>query len=411
MTTQLIGSLIVAVLIPYVIRVATLGVADDIAIVNVTAFGAVAAILGSVWIYRNIYTYPGAEMGSYIIPANLIAFGTLFAVFLITRLEYSRVLLMAAIVLSLAWNYFVALKAQAEQRLVIGILPLGQARDLMSYPTVDWTLIRDHQDSGEQYDAIATDLRIDLPDAWERKLADYALGGVAVLHYKHLKESLSGRVELEHLYESSSGSLLPNPAYLKIKSAIDWVAALIFVIAALPFLCIVALLIKLSSPGPAFFTQPRIGYQGKPFTVYKFRTMRHRTPEEIEQESVDAVITRENDDRITPIGRILRKTRIDELPQVLNILLGQMSWIGPRPEAAMLSQSYDRKIAFYRYRHVVRPGITGWAQVSQGHVTDLDDIRYKLHYDFYYIKYFSPWLDMLILAKTIWVVISGKGAK
>ena len=401
----------IAVAIPYAIRVATLGVADDISIVNVTALSCVVATFCFVWIYRNIYVYPGAEAGSYIIPANLVAFGTLFVLFLITRLEYSRVLLMAATSLSLAWGFFVALKAQAEQRLAIGILPLGQAPDLLSFPTVDWSVVSENEDIGERYDAIATDLRIDLPDVWDRKLADYALSGVTVLHYKHLKESLSGRVELEHLYESSSGSLLPNPAYLKIKGALDWMLALIFAIVALPFLCIIALMIKSSSPGPALFRQMRMGYQGVPFTVYKFRTMRHRTFEEIEKESLDGAITRENDDRITRLGRILRQTRIDELPQVLNILLGQMSWIGPRPEAMQLSQTYDQQIAFYRYRHVVRPGITGWAQVSQGHVTNLDDIRHKLHYDFYYIKYFSPWLDMLIVVKTLWVVISGKGAK
>jgi len=122
-------------------------------------------------------------------------------------------------------------------------------------------------------------------------------------------------------------------------------------------------------------------------------------------------MTQSDDDRITRVGRFLRQTRLDELPQILNIVRGEMSWIGPRPEAVPLSQWYENEIPFYSYRHIIRPGISGWAQVQQGHVTDLDAVSQKLAYDFYYVKHFSAWLDMVITFRTIPTMIGGFGAR
>ena len=110
-------------------------------------------------------------------------------------------------------------------------------------------------------------------------------------------------------------------------------------------------------------------------------------------------------------GAFLRRTRIDELPQIINILKGEMSWIGPRPEAEVLSSWYTGEIPFYRYRHVVKPGISGWAQVNQGHVAAVDEVHEKLQYDFFYVKYFSPWLDTLILFKTVRTMLTGFGSR
>ena len=170
----------------------------------------------------------------------------------------------------------------------------------------------------------------------------------------------------------------------------------------------VALAIKLESPGPVFFRQRRRGYRGGTFKVVKFRTMSYRADFEAGREEM---MTRPSDVRITRVGRFLRRTRIDELPQIWNVLMGEMSWIGPRPEALSLSEWYESELPFYAYRHIVRPGISGWAQVNQGHVTDLESVHEKLHYDFYYIKNFSVWLDLLILGKTIATVLSGQGAR
>src|SRR5690606_22361394 len=151
--------------------------------------------------------------------------------------------------------------------------------------------------------------------------------------------------------------------YIKIKQTIDWLAALIVLIVTSPLLLVLALLIRLESPGPALFRQERVGYRGAVFTLYKFRSMRDGDDGSLAVR--DKAITREGDPRITRIGRVLRRSRLDELPQLINILRGEMSWIGPRPEAVVLSRWYDAELAFYPYRHIVRPGITGWAQVNQ----------------------------------------------
>ena len=124
-----------------------------------------------------------------------------------------------------------------------------------------------------------------------------------------------------------------------------------------------------------------------------------------------SLATDDADPRITRVGRVIRKYRLDELPQIINILLGQMSWIGPRPEPEILTRWFAAEIPYYRYRHVVKPGISGWAQVNQGYVSGVDGINTKLQYDFYYIKYFSPWLDLLILFRTIKTMLTGFGAK
>ena len=168
-------------------------------------------------------------------------------------------------------------------------------------------------------------------------------------------------------------------------------------------------MIRIDSKGPALYRQTRAGYRGKPFTVYKLRTMVDVPP--AATGTREAAITRDNDPRVTRIGRVLRRTRIDELPQIINILEGTMSWIGPRPEAQVLSDWFETALPFYRYRYIVRPGITGWAQVNQGHVAEEHQVLEKLHYDFFYIKNFSLWLDVLIIFRTVSTIVSGFGAR
>ena len=169
--------------------------------------------------------------------------------------------------------------------------------------------------------------------------------------------------------------------------------------------------IRFDSTGPVLFRQERMGYRGLPFIMYKFRTMRPRAAVGDEEAAREDAMTRAQDDRITRVGRFLRKWRIDELPQIINVFRGEMSWIGPRPEAVALSRWYEAEIPFYLYRHIVRPGLTGWAQVNQGHVTSVEDVWEKLNFDFYYVKNFSAWLDALILFRTIPTMLSGYGSK
>lgn len=405
---QLAGCVLLAAFLPYVLRLVSLPQGETTTLLHQTLLGSVIAILAGTWLYRNLTTYPGVEESSYILPSFSVSYSFILLVFLLGRFEYNRLLLIVGYLGSLIWFYAIYFYAQRERRLKIGLLRYGAVDILRDVDWIDWVDIDGVDSDVRGLDAIATDLRIDLPNEWDGRLADYALAGLPVYHFKHLLESLSGRVELEHLSENSFGSLSPTNAYMSAKHAIDWVFAAVLTIPALPLFLLVAIAIRIESPGPAIFKQRRIGYRGQPFRVYKFRTMR------VEGHSDDvreAAMTRSADSRVTSLGRLLRHSRLDELPQIFNILKGEMSWIGPRPEAEVLSQWYQAEIPFYRYRHIVRPGITGWAQVTQGHVADVMDVKNKLYYDFYYIKNFSPWIDLLIVARTVRTVLTGFGSK
>jgi lipopolysaccharide/colanic/teichoic acid biosynthesis glycosyltransferase len=256
-------------------------------------------------------------------------------------------------------------------------------------------------------DALVADFSAEMPDEWEAFLADAALAGRVVYQHKQLSESLTGRVELTHLSENNFGSLVPMRGWFHLKGIADFLLALMLLPLALPAMALAGLAIRLEDRGSILFRQSRIGHAGNRITVYKFRTMRQV---EVEDER-RAAMTDDDDDRITRVGAFLRRYRLDELPQIFNILKFEMSWIGPRPEAEVLSVWYTSELPFYRYRHVVKPGISGWAQVNQGHVADVEEVHRKLQYDFYYIKYFSPWLDLLILFRTIKTMMTGFGAK
>ena len=396
---QVLGGVLVAAVLPVAVRLAIYGSSGASNVLENTLIGTVAAIIVGAWLTRNVATYPGSEALASALPSFSAAFGALLIVFVFGLIPYNRATLLMGFALSLAWFFVIGALVQRRRQLQIGVLPFGSVEQLPEFSHVTWHLLRTPDDNVAGLDAIAADLRIDLPSEWDRRLADYALAHVPVYHIKHLLESLTGRVELEHLSENSFGSLAPRHDYMVLKTGLDWLAALALGILLLPLLLLVGLLVRLTSPGPALFRQERIGYQGHPFTVFKFRTMKVAQPNSGEERSL--AITRDGDHRITSIGRFLRKARIDELPQILNVLKGEMSWIGPRPEAAVLSRWYEQEIPFYRYRHIVRPGIAGWAQVCQGHVADVDEVRSKLHYDFYYIKQYSPWIDLLIVVRTI----------
>jgi lipopolysaccharide/colanic/teichoic acid biosynthesis glycosyltransferase len=287
------------------------------------------------------------------------------------------------------------------------VIPAGQVEHLFDVPDVAWVRLSDDT-KDHPFEAIVADLRADIPDQWERFLADRALAGTLIMHYKQMEESLTGRVAIDHMSENNLGSLIPGIVYAKVKRLWDILATIVLLPILLPLLGVVALLIKFDSDGPIFFRQERMGYRGRTFKMYKFRSMRHGHDA---TDARHAAMTRDEDDRVTRIGRTIRRYRIDELPQIVNILKGEMSWIGPRPEAVPLSHWYEAELPFYRYRHIVRPGITGWAQVKQGHVAEVGDVLWKLQYDFYYIKNFSFWLDLLIIARTIRTVLSGFGAR
>jgi lipopolysaccharide/colanic/teichoic acid biosynthesis glycosyltransferase len=210
-------------------------------------------------------------------------------------------------------------------------------------------------------------------------------------------------VDIRHLSENNLGSLLPSSIYLRFKRLVDTAAAIVALPLAIPVMLLAAAAIWVEDRGPVLFRQRRMGFRGRPFVMLKLRTM-HRSAD-------GPAFTTPRDGRITKVGRFLRKYRIDELPQVFNILRGEMSWIGPRPESLELASWYEAEVPFYSYRHIVRPGITGWAQTLQGNVAEVAAATNKLRYDFYYIKYFSPWIDVLIVARTVRAVLTGFGSR
>jgi lipopolysaccharide/colanic/teichoic acid biosynthesis glycosyltransferase len=177
----------------------------------------------------------------------------------------------------------------------------------------------------------------------------------------------------------------------------------ILLVGTLPIMIVAAVLIKLTSPGPCIYRQHRVGLHGKRFVIRKFRTMNNQ-PLDAGQKWAEY-----NDHRITPLGKILRKMRIDELPQLFNVIAGQMSLVGPRPEQPEIAAKLQKEIPFFRARSKVLPGITGWAQVKYRYANSVDDSRIKLEYDLYYIKNRSILLDLIILAKTVRIVLGVKG--
>lgn len=377
---------------------------------RVTIIAAGVAHVVGYFAYRRFDIFPGLAATGAILPTFLLSYGATLTVILLLRLDYSRVQLVISVLSSVGWYLALDLVGRYLNPYRLAVVPGGQTSELQEMPNVSWSRLEAPVSSLPHVQGVVVDLRGDLSEEWERFIADCALSGMPVYHVKQVQESLTGRVAIEHLSENTLGSLNPNQAFLVVKQAGDWLGALALLVILSPVLALTAIAIRLDSPGPALFRQERLGYRGKVFTAYKFRTMRHEAGREFKDDK-DRAMTRDGDVRVTRIGAYLRRTRIDELPQILNILKGEMSWIGPRPEALPLSEWYQAELPFYSYRHIVRPGITGWAQVNQGHVTALDDALEKLHYDFYYIKNFSPWLDFVVLIKTLVIVVTGFGAR
>lgn len=406
---QLCVVLAIAVLLPLVGRL----IFGDLTIDNKqllqTALASGIALVCGFFLYRRLADFPGAEASNYIWISLTATFGLTLLLFFMLRFEYSRFLFVMSYILSIVSIYGFFTATRRTQTFRFALVPGGEANRLMTIPGVEWVLLKSPEMLDRTYDGVVADLRNDFDHGWMRCITESAVSGIPVYHFKQIHESFTGRIDIEHLSENNLGSLIPGRLYIKLKLVVDWMAAVVVLPLVVPVSLLVALAIRLDSPGPAIFRQKRMGFRGQVFTMYKFRTMTNNPQDE--SGLIDQAITKDGDQRVTRVGRFLRRTRIDEVPQIINILLGEMSWIGPRPEAVLLSEWYESELPFYRYRHIVRPGISGWAQVRQGHVAAADEVLEKLHYDFYYIKNCSLWLDLLIALRTVPTMWGGFGAR
>jgi sugar transferase (PEP-CTERM system associated) len=241
-----------------------------------------------------------------------------------------------------------------------------------------------------------------------QQLLALRMAGVNVEEKEAMYERITGKIAVQSMrpsYLIFGGGFQKHAAAEAIKRVLDILVSLIGLTLALPVCLITAVLIKLDSKGPIFFAQERVGQNGTTFHVLKFRTMR------TDAEAAGPQWATKNDSRVTRIGRFLRISRIDEIPQMLNVLTGKMSFVGPRPERPVFVEELSQKIPYYPLRHTVKPGLTGWAQVNHPYGASVEDAAEKLRYDLYYVKNMGPLFDLNIIFRTVGVILFGKGAR
>ena len=340
--------------------------------------------------------YPGREVWG-LAAFNLLLFTLLLlAVLALGRLYYSRAFLLLAT--SLAFPLLL-LYLHHLPPVRLALLPGGLADRLRSIAKG----VRPIEDL-EEAEGVVADLHHLDPRALPL-LAEASLRGLPILHAAAVYEGYTGRVPLEGgfgegLLALSEGN---RGLYPYFKRPFEVGLVLLFAPLILLLGLLVALLVYLDLGRPVLFAKEGMGLGWKPFKAYKFGTMQGAPRE--------GAYAGEEANRVTPLGRFLRRYRLDELPQFWNILKGDMNLIGPRPEQKVLAEAYAREIPLYPLRHAVRPGLTGWAQVEQGYAEGKEETLVKLAYDLYYIKHLSFWLDLRILFKTLWVLLTGFGAK
>ncbi len=316
---------------------------------------------------------------------------------------------MLAVVSRITLNYVFSTDSVTKRLIVLG--------DIKSKHQLDTTLKRSHLAFDIRYsesienisdisrvDAIVITPEHNSDASEQQRLISARLAGTPIFSLSDFFESFLFLVPVNEInnnwfIRAEGFTMLHSSVALRIKRAADVIGAIGLIVISFPIMIISAILTKLVSRGPIFFSQTRVGTNGSHFTIYKFRTMH------IDAEESGAQWASNNDDRIIPFGKFFRKTRIDELPQCWNILRGDMSIVGPRPERPEFTSSLAKEIPYYDLRHVVKPGLTGWAQVSYPYGASTEDALRKLQYDLYYIKNYSLLLDLNILLRTILITL------
>ena len=333
---------------------------------------------------------------------TLVTHGGLAFLILVTRRWYSIPMLLTGGLASSVLGAGVALIRQQGARQRVGMIGPwhGIARD----PALDCVWIEHPGDPVAGFDLIVITGAGDLSAEWLPTLARALLAGRRIRHVSEFTEETQGRADIEifdldHLPEGGLTS------YRTRKRLLDLVSVVLLSPLAIVIVALASVGILVTMGRPIVFIQTRIGLGGQPFQILKLRTMKPTKGGD------GPVAAGPRDPRITPLGQWLRRTRIDELPQLWNVVRGEMSLVGPRPEEQTLAAGYAAQIPAYAFRHLVRPGITGWAQVRGGYAADVAETQVKLAYDLFYLKHFSFSLDLQIMARTVWTLLTGGGAR
>lgn len=346
---------------------------------------------------------------------TLIVLGTTSLALVATRVYFSRSLIgwsMALFLLGAVGHRALHRRRPWTESMVLVTDEKGLVDDLRNAPHANVVSVLDPSTTG-QIEPLSTGvvLGIDLKSVLSDRMAQYVssctLAGFDVRPLTQVYEMHTGRMPVVSLAEGweLSAPVLRTAPYLPGKRIFDLLAVVVTAPLSLLVAGWVAASIRLSSPGAVIFRQTRVGRNGVPFVQYKFRSMWEGS------ERAGPSFTQEQDDRVVPLGRWLRRFRLDELPQLWNVLKGDLSLVGPRPEQVEFVERFSRTIPFYEHRHLVRPGLTGWAQVNYGYADSDADTIDKLTYDLFYLKHMSPWLDLEILGRSCWTILSGFGAR
>ncbi|MEO8678637.1 MAG: sugar transferase [Vicinamibacterales bacterium] len=307
------------------------------------------------------------------------------------------------------------LARELHEREDMGVRIVGfvDVQPISAVPTLDLPFLGGVEDIPAIVRARAVDrVVVSLADARGKlpmqKLLEMKLDGVSFDYLASVYEEYTGKIAVENLRPSwliFSPGFKKTPRLLAMKRILDLLSAAVGLLLAAPVLLLLAAIIKLTSPGPVFYSQRRVGYAGQVFTVYKLRSM----CVDAERDTGPVWAPHGGDARITRIGRFMRRTRLDELPQFWNILVGNMSLVGPRPERPEFVRSLSQQIPFYGQRHVIKPGLTGWAQVRYTYGATVEEAMQKLQYDLFYIKHLSVFLDLFIIFETVKTVLLRRG--
>ncbi len=372
-------------------------------------------LLASHWLYRGAGVPVNERIGLLIVTTGMPFLLTPLG-FALLQQPYSRGAVLLVYILSLAWF---GLGERRHRRLHVPRLAClddsvparlqslvgASAVQRQSVELTPWTCKPgDPLPELGTLDGVVVDTSAAGSEARSELLSQLKLSHVRLYSVDALAEMLTGRKMLPSS-ENELWQLDGNPAYDVVKRIMDMAAVLITLPLTVPLSLLVATAVRLDSPGPALFSQERVGLNGRSFRLWKFRSMQHAPG------PATASFARHQDPRVTRVGRFIRRSRLDELPQLWNVLIGDMSLIGPRPEQVQFVENFAARIHAYPYRHLVRPGLTGWAQVLQGYAGNQEETAVKLSYDLYYVTHYSMALDLLIAFKTVRIVVGGFGAR